>query len=248
MLALSLADDADAVTTARFGTTDLTIETKPDLTPVTDADREVETRIRSRLAGERPEDGVLGEEFGEAAGGERRWLVDPIDATKNFVRGVPVWATLLALERNGAVEVGVVSAPALRRRWWAVRGGGAFADGDAIHVSSVRELDAAHLGYDDVPDLERHGLGERFLALARRCWRTRGFGDFWQHVLVAEGALDVAIEPAVAPWDLGPLIVIVEEAGGRLTDLSGRARIDGGSVVTTNGLLHDDVLEAMGAQ
>jgi len=206
----------------------------------------VEQALRDRIAAERPDDAVLGEEFGAAGGGERRWLLDPIDATKNFVRGIPVWATLIALERDGFVDVGVVSAPALGRRWWAVRGGGAFADGDRISVSGVRDLSDAHLGYDDVPAFEHHGMGEQFLALARRCRRTRGFGDFWQHVLVAEGALEIAVEPAVAPWDLGPLIVIVEEAGGRLTDLSGRARIDGGSVVTSNGLLHDAVLEMIG--
>lgn len=245
MLALSLADDADAITTRCFRAADLVVDTKPDHTPVTQADRDVEAAIRARLDEERPGDAVLGEEQGETGSGGRRWLVDPVDATKNFVRGVPVWATLLALERDGAVEVGVVSAPALGRRWWAARGEGAFVDGEPIEVSAVRDLADAHVGYDDVPEFERHGLGEQFLALARRCWRTRAFGDFWQHVLVAEGALDVAIEAAVAPWDIGPLIVIVEEAGGRLTDLSGQARIDGGSVVTTNGLLHDAVLDAM---
>lgn len=240
-----MAEAADAITSERFRAHDLEVETKPDLTPVTEADRAVEEALRARIGADRPDDAVLGEEFGAAGGGERRWLLDPIDATKNFVRGVPVWATLIALERNGSVDVGVVSAPAMGCRWWAARGGGAFVNGEPIEVSAVRDLADAHLGYDDVPAFEDHAMSEQFLALARRCWRTRGFGDFWQHVLVAEGALDAAIEPSVAPWDLGALIVIVEEAGGRLTDLSGRARIDGGSVVTSNGLVHDAVLEAM---
>ena len=212
---------------------------------MTEADRAVEETVRHRLAQERPGDAVLGEEYGEVGTGNRRWLIDPIDATKNFVRGVPVWATLIALECDGTVEVGVVSAPALDRRWWAVRGRGAFANGESIRVSEVRELRDAHVGYDDIPDLEAHGLGDRFLDLARACWRTRAFGDFWQHVLVAEGALDVAVEAEVAPWDIAPLIVIVEEAGGRLTDLLGRARIDGGSVITSNGHVHDAALGAL---
>ena len=245
-LALRLADAADAITTARFRADDLRVETKPDLTPVTESDREVEETLRERIGAERPGDAVLGEEYGATGGGDRRWLLDPIDATKNFVRGVPVWATLIALERSGSVDVGVVSAPALGRRWWAARGGGAFANGDRIAVSDVRVLADAHVGYDDIPAFEDHGMGEQFLDLARRCWRTRGFGDFWQHVLVAEGALDAALEPSVAPWDIAALIVILEEAGGCLTDLSGSARIDGGSVVTSNGLVLDAVLEAVG--
>jgi histidinol-phosphatase len=224
------------------------VETKPDLTPVTEADRAVERALRERIDRDRPGDGVLGEELGDRAGdGERRWIIDPIDGTNNYVRGVPVWATLIALERDSELGVGVASAPALGSRWWASRGKGAFADGRAIRVSQVQSLDDAHLSYDSVPAFDEDGLTDRFLRLARRCWRTRAFGDFWQHVLVAEGAVDVAIEPAVNLWDLAPLLVIVEEAGGRLTDIAGAARADGGSVVTTNRLLHDEVLAALRA-
>jgi histidinol-phosphatase len=244
-LALELADVADAMTTAAFRRSDLRVETKPDLTPVTEADRAVESALRERIESARPGDAVVGEEFGSSGESSRRWFLDPIDGTKNFVRGVPVFATLIALQQDGEVVAGVCSAPALHSRWWAARGSGAFADGRRIHVSAVNHLGDAQLSYDSVPGFEEEGLGERFLALARRCWRTRGFGDFWSHVLVAEGAVDVAVEPVVNPWDLAPLAVIVEEAGGRFTDLRGATRIDGGSAVSSNGLLHDTVLAAL---
>jgi histidinol-phosphatase len=244
-LALELADLADQVTLPRFRAPDLRVETKPDLTPVTEADRGVEQAVRERLAVTCPDDAILGEEFGSTGSGARRWIIDPIDGTKNFVRGVPVWASLLALEVDGTIAVGVVSAPALGRRWWAARGSGAFGDGERIQVSAVAELGDAHLSYDSVPSFASRGLEAQFLALERRCWRGRGFGDFWSHVLVAEGACDIAVEPEVALWDLAPLQVIVEEAGGRFTDLAGVARPDGGSAVSTNGLLHEDVLAAL---
>jgi histidinol-phosphatase len=247
-----LADVADGMTLARFRADDLVVSTKPDLTPVTDVDRAVEQAIRERLARDRPDHGVLGEEMGSHVGaeGSLRWVLDPIDGTKNFVRGIPVWATCIALQRDGEPVVGVVSAPALGRRWWAGRGegafaGDAFAGGQRIRVSAVADLADAQLSYDSVPGFEAHGLGERFLGLARRCWRTRGLGDFWSHVLVAEGAIDVAVEPEVSIWDVAAVQVIVEEAGGRFTDLGGAARPDGGSAVSTNGLLHDDVLAAL---
>jgi histidinol-phosphatase len=198
--------------------------------------------VRARLERERPDDAIVGEEFGsQGAPGGRRWIVDPIDATKNFLRGIPVFATLIALEN----EVGVVSAPSLGRRWWASRGEGAFCNGTPIHVSTIETLAESHLCYDDVPGFERYGLGERFLALARRCWRSRGFGDFWSHMLVAEGAVEIAVEPEVALWDLAAIQVIVEEAGGRFTNLSGEARADGGSAVSTNGRLHEAALRAL---
>jgi len=244
-LALELADLADAITLERFQAADLLVETKPDLTPVTEADRAVERALRKRIAEERPGDGVVGEEFGADGGGDARWILDPIDGTKNYLRGIPVFATLIAVERGGALTVGVVSAPALHRRWWAARGEGAFADGRPIRVSRVADLADAVLSHASLGAWEEHGLGDRFMALARSCWRTRGFGDFWSHMLVAEGAADVAAEPEVALWDLAALQVVVEEAGGRLTDLGGTARPDGGSVVTTNGLLHDRVLAAL---
>jgi histidinol-phosphatase len=244
-LALELADIADAITMQAFRRADLRVETKPDLTPVTEADRGVEQALRARIESARRGDAVVGEEFGATGESARRWFLDPIDGTKNFVRGIPVFATLIGLEQDGEVVAGVCSAPALRARWWASRGGGAFADGRRIAVSGVAQLGDAQLSYDSVPGFEEEGLGAQFMSLARRCWRSRGFGDFWSHVLVAEGAVDVAVEPAVSPWDLAPLKVIVEEAGGRFTDLSGAARIDGGSAVSSNGLLHDDVLAAL---
>jgi histidinol-phosphatase len=243
-LALALADEADALTMRHFRAS-FSVRTKADRTPVTEVDEAVERMIRERLARERPDDGIVGEEFGTAGGGARRWIIDPIDATKNFIRGIPIFATLIALEKSGENEAGVVSAPALGRRWWASRGQGAFCNGAAIHVSDVATIEAAHLGYDDVSGFEQHGLGQAFLALTRRCQRSRGFGDFWTHMLVAEGAIDIAIEPQVALWDLAALQVIVEEAGGRFTDLQGQPRADGGSAISTNGGLHAAVVEAM---
>ena len=221
------------------------METKPDLTPVSEADHAAEQLIRDGLTSARPGDAVLGEEFGTEGHSKRRWIIDPIDGTKNYVRGIPVWATLLALEEDGEMRVGVCSAPALGHTWWAVRGGGAFADGTRIGVSKVRELEDAQLCYSDFKWWDEFGLQPEFDALARRVWRTRGFGDFWSHILVAEGAADIAAEPIVALWDLAPLLVIVEEAGGRFTDLAGNSTADGGSAVSTNGILHDAVLAAL---
>jgi histidinol-phosphatase len=252
-LALALADAADEITLRRFGAVDLAVETKPDLTPVSDADRDVEVALRARLEAERPADAVLGEEYGETGGGRpRRWIVDPVDGTKNFVRGAPVWATLIALQVEGRVTTGVVSAPALGRRWWAHRGDGSWASqaGRPMRrcaVSKVATLDHAFLSYSSLAGWETAGRLEPLLALTRRVWRTRAFGDFWSHMLVAEGAVDVSCEPEVSLWDLAALQPIVEEAGGRFTDLSGVDRPDGGSVVCTNGLLHDDVLAALAA-
>jgi histidinol-phosphatase len=249
-LAHSLADAADVVTLARFRALDLQVESKPDLTPVSDADRAVEQEVRRLLASSRPDDAVLGEEYGLDGSGPRRWVVDPIDGTKNFVRGVPVWATLVALQVDEQVAVGVVSAPALGRRWWAAGGLGAHAGASLsaaspIRVSGVSALADAHLSYSSLPGWEERGSLDGLLDLSRRVWRTRAFGDFWSHVLVAEGAVDISCEPEVSLWDLAALQVVVEEAGGRFTDLSGQARPDGGSVVCTNGLLHDDVLAAL---
>ncbi|HZD37722.1 MAG TPA: histidinol-phosphatase [Actinomycetes bacterium] len=242
-LALELADLADAVTMERFRASDLVVETKPDLTPVSEADRAVEQLLRKRIGEERPDHAVLGEEFGgDGAGATARWIIDPIDGTKNYVRGIPVYATLIALERDGLLSVGVASAPALGRRWWAARDHGAFADGVPVRVSRVARLEDAQLGHSSVSSWTRHGLMEPFLELERRCWRGRGFGDFWTHLMVAEGAVDVAAEPEVSLWDVAAVQVIVEEAGGRFTNLAGVPRPDGGSAVSTNGLLHDEVL------
>jgi histidinol-phosphatase len=234
-LALALADEADAISLGRFRANDLLVETKPDLTPVTEADRAVEAAIRTILARERPHDAVLGEEQGVSGGGTRRWIVDPIDGTRNYSRGIPVWATLIALEERGELRLGVVSAPALGRRWWAERGAGAFANGDRIGVSGVGSIHDAVLCF---------ALEQPLPRIAQECWHVRGYGDFWAHMLVAEGAADGAIDAVgVKLWDLAAVQPIVEEAGGRFTDLGGIARADGGSAVSSNGLLHAALLE-----
>ena len=243
-LALELADAADRVTVPRFRSTDLVVETKPDTTPVSEADRAAEDVIRRMLAGARPDHAVLGEEYGSAGDSDWRWIIDPIDGTKNYVRGIPVWGTLIALEHQGEIVVGVVSAPAIAHRWWAALGLGAWRNGQPIRVSAVSELENAQMSYNDLITFERQGLGSQASALARRCSRVRGFGDFWSHMMVAEGAVDVSLEPIAAVWDLAPLKIIVEEAGGRFTDLAGEPRVDGGSAVATNRLLHDEVLAA----
>jgi histidinol-phosphatase len=247
-LALSLADTADAITMERFRARDLVVHTKPDRTPVTEADHAVEEALRARLAAARPDDGIVGEEYGVSGAGHRRWIVDPIDGTKSFLRGAPPWATLLALEDDGRLVLGVVSAPALGRRWWARRGGGAFANGEPIGVSAVDALDDALLCHADVRSYERHGCGAAFEELTRRVWDRRGFGDFWGHMLVAEGVADVMVEPVLEVWDVAALIPIVEEAGGRVTDRRGVVRADGGNAVTTNGRLHDAVLAIIGGE
>ena len=240
-----LADAADAITTARFRAHDLAVDTKPDLTPVTEADRRAEQVLTELIGRARAGDAVVGEEFGASGSGERRWILDPIDGTKNYVRGVPVWATLIGLEIAGELVAGVVSAPALGRRWWAARGSGAFANGDPIRVSAVHDLADAHLCYSDTTGWDDFGLGDEFRALMRRCWRTRGFGDFWGHMLVAEGAADAMSEPILSLWDVAALIPIVVEAGGRVSDLTGSGWADHAPAVTTNGLLHDEVIAAL---
>lgn len=246
-LAIALADAADAITMRYYQSSTLSVRTKSDKTPVSEADEAVERMIRERLSAERPDDGIVGEEFGTSGTASRRWIIDPIDGTKNYVRGVPVWGTLIGLEENGRIVAGVVSAPAMGRRWWASRGEGAFVralgETSAIRASAVDILSESHITYDSITDFDLHGGAVRFLALLRDCTRSRGFGDFWAHMLVAEGAVEIAIEPAVAIWDMAPVQVIVEEAGGRFTDMRGESRIDGGSALSTNGLVHDAVLE-----
>lgn len=247
-LALSIADDADTITRARFGALDLSVDDKPDLTPVSDADLAVERAVRARLTAERPDDAVLGEEFGGDATFEgRQWVIDPIDGTKNFVRGVPVWATLIALLQDGVPVVGVVSAPALARRWWASAGDGAFTsfDGGAaeqISVSAVDRLGAASLSFSSLSGWRDRGIRDQFVDLTDEVWRVRGYGDFFSYCLLAEGALEIAAEPEVSLWDLAPLDLLVREAGGRFTSLDGTAGPHGGSAVASNGLLHDAVL------
>jgi histidinol-phosphatase len=235
-LALGLADVADELALERFGAPDLLVETKADATPVTEADRAVEEAILSRLRRDRPDDGVVGEEFGIREGGSRRWIVDPIDGTRNYARGIPVWATLIALEDEGRAQLGVVSAPALGRRWWAERGLGAFSGERRLAVSAIDRIEDAVLSF---------ALEQPLPEVARRCRHARGFGDFWAHMLVAEGAVDGAIDAVgVSVWDLAAVQVIVEEAGGRFTDAQGVARPDGGTGISSNGLLHDELLRA----
>ena len=253
MLALMLADRADTLTRSRFGALDLRIDTKPDLTPVTDADRAVEADLRQVLGRDRPDDSVLGEEFGGTTTfSGRQWIIDPIDGTKNFVRGVPVWASLIALLEDGVPSVGVVSAPALQRRWWAARGEGAFAEVDGgqprrLSVSSVAELGSASLSFSSLSGWAQRGLRERFIALTDAVWRVRAYGDFLSYCLVAEGAVDIAAEPEVSVWDLAALDILVREAGGQLTSLDGASGPHGGSAVATNGSLHQQVLSRLGA-
>lgn len=238
-LALELADAADAISLRHFRSTKLQVRTKVDMSPVSEADEAVERTIRERLQEERPDDGIVGEEFGVTGTATRRWIIDPIDGTKNYVRGIPVFATLIALEEAGRVTVGVVSAPALARRWWATAGGGAFCNGEPIHASRVMDLADAQIDFDST------GAPESFLALARRTGRTRCFGDFWAHMLVAEGAIEIVIEPQVAVWDMAAVQIIVDESGGRFTDLRGNPTPDGGDGLSTNGALHDAVLGSL---
>jgi histidinol-phosphatase len=244
--ALGLADVADAISMRHFRSRTLVVDTKPDLTPVSQADREVEEALTARIRTERRTASILGEELGEHGHGRVRWIIDPIDGTRNFVRGIPVFATLLALERDGELELGVVSAPALHRRWWAERGAGARLNGEQIHVSGVTRVEEAVVAYTSARSFFANNLGDAFVALAERSWTARGVGDFWQHVLVAEGAVDLAVELEVRPWDLAAVQVVVEEAGGRFSDLAGIRRIDGGSAVSSNGHLHDVALGAFG--
>jgi len=249
-LAHVLADQADSISLSRFRAQDLKVDTKPDLTPVTDADRAVEEQLRQSLSRTRTRDAVQGEEFGTTGHGARRWVIDPIDGTKNFVRGVPVWATLIALLDGDVPVVGMVSAPALNRRWWAGQGLGAWTgrrleSATRCHVSSVDTLADASLSYSSLDGWDERGLLPAFLDLTRSMWRTRAYGDFWSYAMVAEGTVDVACEPEVSLWDLAALDVIVREAGGAFTDLRGNAGPAGGSAVATNGALHPDVLTAL---
>jgi histidinol-phosphatase len=237
----ALADAADAVTLPRFRASDLRVETKPDLTPVSEADRAAEETVRELVASSGRGEGVLGEELGDDSGAGARWIVDPIDGTTSYVRGVPVWATLLALERDGVVVCAVVSAPALGRRWWAVRGGGAFADGMPCRVSGVSRVEDCA-----VSTTSARRMPDGWRTIVQRAWSNRGLGDFWQHCLVAEGALDVGCDAVVNLWDYAGVQLIVEEAGGRCTTFDGDALQHGGSFVSTNGALHDEVVALLG--
>lgn len=251
-LALRLADAADAISVDRFQSADLVVETKPDMTPVSDADRAVETAIRELLSTQRPDDAIHGEEYG-SEDGDRQWIIDPIDGTKNFVRGVPVWATLIALRERGDITLGVVSAPALGRRWWASSNSGAFTTSpstghspQALRTSQVAALTDASFSYSDAIGWPEGSL-DRLLAST---WRQRGFGDFWSHLMVAEGVVDVAAEPALKIHDVAALVPIIQASGARITTFDGSpvpwndptAEF---SAVTTNGLLHNYVVDLL---
>lgn len=244
--ALRLADLADEQSMAFFKRADLVVDEKADRSPVSEADRVVERVLREELIETRPGEAILGEEFGSEGSGDLLWIIDPIDGTRNYVRGIPVFATLIALTHGGEPLVGVVSAPALGRRWWAERGDGAFDLEGRLQVSDVARLEEAQLSYNSIRDFYRQGMGEQAMTLVDRCARVRGFGDFWSHMLVAEGGVDVAVEPVVAPWDLAAIQVIVEEAGGRFSDLTGRRGYEGGSAISSNGLLHDVTVQIFG--
>jgi len=249
-LAHVMADAVDAQTMSRFKALDLQVDTKPDLTPVTDADRAAEEAIRGQLSRSRPRDAVLGEEFGSTGHGRRQWVIDPIDGTKNFVRGVPVWATLIALIDDGVPVVGVVSAPALGRRWWAAKGAGAYTGrslsaATRLAVSSVSGLTDASLSYSSLTGWKERGNLDEFLGLTEAVWRTRAYGDFWSYCLVAEGAVDIACEPELNLYDMAALVPVVTEAGGRFTSLEGEEGPFGGNALATNGLLHEEVLHLL---
>ena len=249
-LAHVLADNADALTMARYKAQDLQVSAKPDLTEVTDADLAVEDALRATLKRARPRDAVHGEERSDSGWGPRRWIIDPIDGTRNFVRGVPVWATLIGLMDGDDVVVGLVSAPALQRRWWASVGGGAFTgktllNASRLHVSSVDSVSNASLSYSSIGGWVDSGRGQGFVDLLREAWRTRAYGDFWSYMLVAEGAVDIACEPDLALYDMAALDVIVREAGGRFTNLDGSPGPVGPGALATNGRLHDLVVQRL---
>ncbi len=248
-LAFALADAADEITMGRYRAADLAVETKPDMTPVSESDKAVELALRERIAAARPGDAIIGEEFGGlelSYHPGRAWVIDPIDGTKSYVRGMDTWTTLIALMDDGEVKLGVVSMPALSRRWWATRGGGAFADGRRIEVSRIGDLAAAQLTWSGIEEWDAIGRFDQLVALGRRCWRTRGVGDAWQYMLVAEGAAEIATDPEATLWDLAAPSIVVEEAGGRFTALDGTEGPAGGSGVASNGLLHESALAALG--
>ncbi|MGI8521835.1 MAG: inositol monophosphatase family protein [Nocardioides sp.] len=250
-LAHVLADDADSLSQDRFLALDLHVMSKPDLTPVTDADQAVEDSIRRTLSRARSRDAITGEEQGSSGHSQRRWVIDPIDGTKNFVRGVPVWATLIALVVDDEVVLSVVSAPKLQRRWWASKDNGAYTGrsllkATRLQVSDVRRLEDASLSYSSLRGWEDRGRLDDFLSLLRRCWRSRAYGDFWSYMLVAEGAVDIAAEPALEVYDMAALDVIVREAGGRFTSLDGTDGPFGGNALATNAHLHEAALAFLG--
>lgn len=245
-LALELADRADEISLARFRSLDLKVEKKPDLSPVTDADKAVESKLLNVLSQHRPSDAIIGEEYGSAGESSRKWIIDPIDGTANFVRGVPVWASLIALSIDGKPSVSVVSAPAMGLRWWAAPGVGAFArnfDGSVrkLSVSKVSDLADCSLSYNSLQLWQKSPYLDKLLDLSSKIWRTRAFGDFWSYMLLAEGAIDVVTEHDLKIYDIAALVPIVEQAGGKFSDLFGPLSEQSSSVLATNSLLHDKV-------
>ncbi len=250
-VAHAACDEADELARGAFRR-DLEISTKPDRTFVTQADTAIERAIRARIAAAHPDHGLVGEEYGTESGdAPTRWYIDPIDGTHNFIRGVPLFGTLLAVERDGELQAAVLSAPALHERWWARRGGGAWARGrdDAaprrLHVSRVTSLADAQVLHGSAHEIEASGLAPGFRALLADVWRERGFGDFWGYALLAEGAAEAMVEEGLSSWDAAAPMVLVEEAGGRATDFDGHRKIDGGTFIVSNGLLHDIILERL---
>lgn len=249
-VALVLAAEADLIAIDRYRAQDLDVQLKPDRSQVTDADTRVEKVMRDHLAEARPGDSIVGEEFGSEGSSNRQWIIDPIDGTSNFVRGVPIWGALISLVIDGVPEVGVVSAPALGRRWWAATGHGAWLQQEGgeprrLHVSGIAALAEASLSYNSLQHWDQYGRLDQLIALSREVGRTRAYGDLWSYMLLAEGAIDIAGEFDVKPWDVAALVPIVREAGGRITDVDGVDALDTLSVIATNGILHDAVLERL---
>jgi histidinol-phosphatase len=249
-LALELADAADAISLARFRALDLTVETKPDLSPVTDADKAVERALLDILAAKRPDDSVVGEEYGTKGAGSRKWIIDPIDGTANFVRGVPIWATLIALSIDGKPLVSVVSAPALGARWWASPESGAHTKSltggqRKLSVSKVSKLEDASLSYNSLQLWQSSGYLTELLKLSETVWRTRAYGDFYSYMLLAEGSVDIVAEHDLKIYDIAALVPIVEQAGGRFSELTSELTEESSSVLATNSLLHQEVQQLL---
>ena len=254
--ALELCDITDPIALAAFRS-EVAVDRKADGSFVTAADREVESVIRGRIADRYPGHGLVGEEYGEAESGtgSERWFIDPIDGTHNFMRGLPLFATLLAVERDGEIQVGVVSAPALGQRWFASRGGGAWVAGGPanpngprrLHVSTIDRLDQAQVLFRSIGDMNASRVAAGFQRLLQATWRERGFGDFWGYTLIADGAAEALMEQDLGPWDLAAPWILVEEAGGRITDFDGRRSLERGEGFATNGVLHEAVLKRLRA-
>ena len=245
-----LADLADEISMARFGALDLVIETKPDLTPVSDADKKVEEELRKLILEYSPTDSIIGEEFGVDGESNREWILDPIDGTKNFVRGGPFWGTLIGLRIDNKMQVGMVSAPALGRRWFGAIGHGSYLRTNTnnfkkerkLQVSKVSRIEDAYFGYSSQERWAKRNQEENFEKLLKKVWRARGFGDFIIHMMVAEGSIDFSMEPKLALWDMAALEIIVKEAGGKFSNLSGVAGIDGPGAISSNGVLHNEIV------